>query len=50
MFNIQNMIKGEMLINTLPTPLLQIFCKITLNSKVIVKSILDTISEVALMG
>ena len=32
---------GEMLIRTLPTSLLQIFCKIILNSKVIVKSIID---------
>ena len=33
--------EGEMLIRTLPTTLLQIFCKIILNSKVIVKSIID---------
>ena len=33
--------QGEMLFRTLPTTLLQIFCKIILNSKVIVKRIFD---------
>ena len=33
--------EGEMLIRTLSTTLLQIFCKIILNSEVIVKSIID---------
>ena len=33
--------EGEMFIRTLPITLLQIFCKIIFNSKVIVKSIID---------
>ena len=33
--------EGEILIRTLPTILLEIFCKIILNPKVIVKSIHD---------
>ena len=35
------MFQGGMLIRTLPTTLLQIFCKIILNSQVIIKSIID---------
>ena len=33
--------EGEMLIRTLAVTLLQMFCKITVNSKIIVKSMLD---------
>ena len=33
--------EGEMLIRTVPTTVLQIYYKITLNSKVIIKSIID---------
>ena len=33
--------EGEMFFKTFPTLLLQIFCKITLNSNVIHKSIID---------
>ena len=33
--------KGEMLMRTLPTSLLELFCKIILNSKVIAKSTID---------
>ena len=38
---IRKLFDGEMLIGTLATTLLQIFCKIILNFLVIVKSILD---------
>ena len=38
---IGKLFEWEMLIRTLPTTLLQIFCKIILNSKIIVQSILD---------
>ena len=39
------LLDGEMLIRTLPTNLLQSFCKIFLNSKVIVKSIIDSTQQ-----
>ena len=38
---IQKIFDEDMSIRTLPTTLLQIFCKISFNSKVIVKSIID---------
>ena len=38
---VEKIFEGEMLIRTLPTTLLQIFCNISCNSKVIVKSIID---------
>ena len=38
---VEKIFEGELLIRTLPTTLLQIFCKISCNSKVIVKSIID---------
>ena len=45
--------KGEMIRRKLPTPLLQIFCEVILNSKVIVKSIEDpddNFKGIAVMG
>ena len=38
---VQKIFDGEMVIRTKPTNLLQIFCKIILNFKVTVKSIID---------
>ena len=38
---VKKLFDGEMLIRTLPTTLLQIFCNIILNSKVIDENILD---------